>query len=197
MTLAVETTMINPASVAFDIDGVVADTMTLFLDIARQDFNLNDIRYEDFTCYNLTDCLDIDPEVVDAIVSKILTGSYRATLNPIAGAPEVLAQLANRNGPLVFITARPFVGPIQNWIEQTLRLGAAAIEVIATGSHELKAGVLQQKRISYFVEDRLDTCFLLENAGVRPVLFKQPWNREPHPFTEVTSWDELRALLRF
>ena len=85
--------MIDPASVAFDIDGVVADTMTLFLDIARQEFNLNGIRYEDITCYHLTDCLDIDPEIIDAIVSKILTGSYSATLNPIAGAPEVLAQL--------------------------------------------------------------------------------------------------------
>jgi uncharacterized HAD superfamily protein len=189
--------MIDPASVAFDIDGVVADTMTLFLDIARQEFNLNNIRYEDFTCYNLADCLAIDPEIIDAIVSKILTGSYRATLNPISGAPEVLAQLANQNGSIIFITARPFVGPMRNWIEQTLQLDAAAIELIATGSHELKAGVLQQKKISYFVEDRLDTCFLLDNAGVQPVLFKQPWNREPHPFAEVTSWDELHALLRF
>ena len=39
--------MIHPASVAFDIDGVIADTMTLFLDIARDVFHINGIRYED------------------------------------------------------------------------------------------------------------------------------------------------------
>ena len=189
--------MIDPASVAFDIDGVVADTMTLFLDIARHEFGLNGIRYEDITCYNLADCLDIDPKIIDAIVNKILDGSYRVPLNPVAGAPEVLAQLGKHHYPVVFVTARPFVGPLLDWIQQTLRLNPEAIELIATGSHESKAGILLQRNISYFVEDRLDTCFLLRDAGLRPVLFKQPWNRERHPFAEVTSWDELHAMLRF
>ena len=35
---------IDPASIAFDIDGVVADTMTLFLDIARDEYNIDWIR---------------------------------------------------------------------------------------------------------------------------------------------------------
>jgi hypothetical protein len=39
--------LIHPASVAFDIDGVIADTMTLFLDIAGDVFHINGIRYED------------------------------------------------------------------------------------------------------------------------------------------------------
>ena len=39
--------MINPSSVAFDIDGVIADTMTLFFDISRDVFHINGIRYED------------------------------------------------------------------------------------------------------------------------------------------------------
>ena len=39
--------MIHPASVAFDIDGVIADTMTLFLDIAGDVFHMSGIRYED------------------------------------------------------------------------------------------------------------------------------------------------------
>jgi hypothetical protein len=36
--------MIDPGTLAFDIDGVVADTMTLFLEIARDEFNINSIR---------------------------------------------------------------------------------------------------------------------------------------------------------
>lgn len=39
--------MIHPALVAFDIDSVIADTMTLFLDISRDVFHLNGIHYED------------------------------------------------------------------------------------------------------------------------------------------------------
>ena len=189
--------MIDPASVAFDIDGVVADTMSLFIDIARQEFNLSDIRYEDITCYTLADCLDVDPEVIDGIVARILDGKYSATLNPIAGAPEVLSQLGMHYGPLIFITARPYLGTIRQWIDQTLRLDPKSIEVIATGSHEAKVGILKKRNISCFVEDRLETCFVLQNAGVQPILYKQPWNRQMHPFVEVSSWNELQALMAF
>jgi len=55
--------MINPASVAFDIDGVIADTMTLFLDIARDVFHINGIRYEDILSYNL---IDFEDDATDA-----------------------------------------------------------------------------------------------------------------------------------
>jgi uncharacterized HAD superfamily protein len=189
--------MIDPSSVAFDIDGVVADTMSLFLDIARQEYNLNSIQYSDITSYKLEECLDIDPHVIDAIVLRILDGNYSATLHPIAGAPEGLTKIERHCSPIIFITARPYPGPIRIWINQTLQLDPAAFEVIATGSHEAKAGILQQRNISYFVEDRLETCFLLQDAEVQPVLYRQPWNREQHPFVEVGSWDELQALIEF
>ncbi|MGD9055501.1 MAG: haloacid dehalogenase [Desulfobacterales bacterium] len=187
--------MINPASVAFDIDGVVADTMTLFLEIARQEYNLNSITYADITCYNLADCLDIDPKIIDAVVTRILDGNYSAPLNPIAGAPDVLFQLGSHFGLITFVTARPYSGPLDDWIHQTLRLDPASIEIIATGSHETKARILQQRQIQYFIDDRLETCFLLQEAGIQPILFKQPWNREPHAFFEVGSWHEIKKLL--
>jgi uncharacterized protein len=189
--------MIDPASVAFDIDGVVADTMTLFLDIAHQEFNLDGIQYEDITSYNLAECLDIKPNVIDAIVTRILDGNYNAPLSPIAGAPEVLTQLGSRYRPVIFITARPYVGPIREWIDKILCLDQAAVEVIATGSYEAKSEILGERNIMYFVEDRLETCFALQDTGVQPVLFRQPWNRKPHPFVEVGSWDELQALMAF
>ena len=189
--------IIDPASVAFDIDGVVADTMTLFIDIAHQEFDVDGIRYNDITCYNLSDCLNIEPETIDAIVTRILDGSHRAPLKPLAGAPEVLAKIERHSGSVLFITARPYLGSMRKWIGKTLRLDPALFEIIATGSHEAKAGILKERKISYFVEDRLETCFVLQEAGVQPVLFKQPWNREPHPFEEVGSWDELHARINF
>lgn len=43
--------MFNPASVVFDIDGGIADTMTLFLEIARNILYINRMRYDDTVCY--------------------------------------------------------------------------------------------------------------------------------------------------
>lgn len=188
---------IAPEAIAFDIDGVIADTMTLFLDIARDEFDVQGIRYEDLRCYNLVDCIDMDPGVIDRIISLILDGGYRPALNPIAGAPEVLARLTRRNGTLLLVTARPHLGPIGDFIRRLLPATPDDVEIVTTGSFDAKVEVLQRRRISHFVEDRLETCFTLDGAGIVPVLFAQPWNRMPHPFIEVSSWSQIAELIRW
>ncbi len=189
--------MINPACLAFDIDGVVADTMKLFLDIARDEYNINDIRQEDMSRYILEECLDIDTKIIDAIIVKLLDGNYTPRLEPIDGAVDVITRLARKHSPVLFVTARPYLEPICEWVMNVLPIEPSEIEVVATGHFEAKLDILQSKSISYFVEDRLDTCFLLKEAGITPVIYKQPWNRESHPFVEVDNWRELESLINF
>ncbi len=172
------TPKIDPRSVAFDFDGVVADTMRLFLKVAREVHQIDHLKYDDFTCYNLQDCIDIDAKTLDDIIDRLQEGRYSDPLEPIAGAPDVLKRLGEQHGPLVFITARPHAVPVDSWL-----------------NFEAKADILTRRGISFFVEDRLETCFQLQTVGVVPILFKQPWNRQQHPFTEVGSWRELEAIL--
>lgn len=188
---------IDASRLAFDFDGVFADTMRLYLDIAREEFQVNGLRYEDIVCYQLEDCLDIAPEISDRIIERILDGTYQAPLQPIDGSAGVLSRLVAQNESLLFVTARPYLGPVTQWISEVLSIGDDRIEVIPTGTSKAKAGVLLERAISYFVEDRLDTCFLLRDAGITPVLFKQPWNREPHDFIEVSSWGEMESMIEF
>ncbi len=189
--------MIDPSSLAFDIDGVFADTMTLFLDIAREEYNIDRVKYEDITCYTLEECIDMEPDLIGTIIGKIMSGNHKAPLRPIAGAIDVLNRLGRLYSPILFVTARTYEGPIYDWIQSVLPSGQSSIEVVATGSFEAKADVLSNKDIAYFVEDRLETCFPLQEAGVTPVLFKQPWNRKNHPFMEVGTWKELESLIEF
>ncbi len=189
--------MIDPKSLAFDIDGVVADTMTLFLDIAREQYHIKHLAYEDITSYSIEDCIDMDPEILTAIIDQLTTGAYSLPLLPIDGVPGVIHRIAKRHSPILFVTARPFSGPMQGWMEQTLGLAPTAFEIVATGTSENKATVLIENNISYFVDDRLDTCYRLDANGIKPVLFKQPWNRQSHPFEEVGSWRELEGLIDF
>ncbi len=187
--------MIDPATVAFDIDGVVADTMSLFLEIARDVHNINDIRYEDISCYNLVECTDLDPEIIDSVVKQLLDGNHSSKLMPMEGAAEVLTRIERHQSPLLFVTARPYNGPIGDWLQNLLNLKPHAIDVVPTGSHELKIEVLQERNIKCFVEDRLDTCDLLYDAGILPLLYKQPWNRKAHSYREISSWAELETLI--
>jgi hypothetical protein len=98
---------------------------------------------------------------------------------------------------LLFVTARPEREVITTWLRALLNLPHAAIDVAATGSFEAKIDVLTANGKSYFVEDRLETCFLLAEAGITPIVYRQPWNRQPHPFNEVCGWNEIEALLHF
>jgi 5'(3')-deoxyribonucleotidase len=189
--------MIDPAAIAFDIDGVVADTMSLFLEIARDVHSINHIRYEDIYCYNLVECTEMDQKIINSIVEMLLDGNYSANLRSMDGAADVLTRIESRHSPLLFVTARPYLGPIHNWLLDLLSLDPHRIDVIPTGSHANKAEVLLERKVSCFVDDRLDTCELIHDAGILPILYKQPWNRSPHPFREIDSWKELEALIDF
>ena len=189
--------MIDPSTIAFDIDGVVADTMTLFLEIARQDYRVNGVRYEDMTCYSLEDCLDMDPVLIGTILERIMNGDYTKPLHAFEGSGQVLARIAPYRIPLLFVTARPHPGPISAWMEALVPVRPASLQVVATGSFETKAEVLLTKGVRFFVEDRLETCYQLKAVGIEPILYQQPWNREKHPFIEVGGWGDLEALITF
>jgi uncharacterized HAD superfamily protein len=187
--------MVTPENIAFDIDGVFANTMGLFLEIARRDFGINNHKYEDITTYFLEDCLDIDPDVIRIIINRILNGDFELELEPIEGAVEVLSEIGQAH-PLLFVTARPQHTTVNEWVHNMLPSEASDIEVIATGTHEGKGDVLKARGIRYFVEDSLDVCHMLSEQAISPILFCQPWNRSPdHPFREVRSWAEIRDLV--
>jgi 5'(3')-deoxyribonucleotidase len=188
---------IDPSAIAFDVDGVIADTMGLFLDIAREEFGIHGIRYDDIRCYNLEDCLDLDPGVIDAVIARIMAGGYRAALRPIPGAAGVLGRLASCSGAVLCVTARPHIGPVGDFMRSLLPGKTGRVEIVATGSFDAKTEVLLDRNITHFVEDRLETCFSLNAAGIHPVLYVQPWNRQPHPFVEVSSWRAIDELIQW
>lgn len=186
--------MIDPRHLAFDIDGVVADTMQLFIDIGKALYGIDHIRHEQITVYDLNQCLDIGPEMIQAIVHRITEGDYPCRLVPISGAAGVLKRLASL-GIVRMVTARPHLGPIKEWVARLLGTDNGAVKITATGSFDAKPEFLLSEQITHFVDDRLDTCHLLRERQITPILFVQPWNRQPHPFIEVNGWGELEQLI--
>jgi phosphoglycolate phosphatase-like HAD superfamily hydrolase len=134
--------MIDPATLAFDFDGVLADTMSLFLEIARDEYNINGIGYDDITCYELDKCLNIKPEIIAEIIDRLLKGEYSQPLHPMAGAAEVLVQISHYRNPIPLVTSRPYPGPIKDWIINNLLLDPGSFDIIATGAPEAKADEL-------------------------------------------------------
>lgn len=184
---------IDPALTAFDFDGVIADTMNLFLDIAEHDFGIRGLKYEHLTEYMIEDCLDIDPAVLDEIFDMINRGTYRHELKPMPGAGEVLCRFGAFSSPLLIVTARPEPEVVDKWVSDNLGSCLEKWQVVATGTFDAKRDVLLEKGIKYFVEDRLETCFQIEKAGIVPVLYTQPWNRKAHAFLEAATWTDIKV----
>lgn len=185
---------IDPALTAFDFDGVVADTMNLFLDIAKYDFGIRNLRYEDFTEYMIGDCLNIDPGILDEIFDMINNGSYAHSLRQMPGAVDVLCRFGSFSSPLLVVTARPDSCVVEEWFAENLGTCLDKWKIVATGTFEGKKDVLLERGIKFFVEDRLETCFQIEKAGIVPILYTQPWNRKEHSFIEADSWSAIKNL---
>ncbi|MCK5228099.1 MAG: hypothetical protein KAK02_07820, partial [Desulfobulbaceae bacterium] len=48
--------------------------------------------------------------------------------------------------------------------------------------------------LKYFVDDRAQTCIMLDQEGITPYVFSQPWNRGRHELETVKDWRGIRAL---
>jgi len=185
---------IDPAAIAFDIDGVVADTMEVFVRLAHERYGLTHILKDDISSYDLRKCLEIGKDVLTDLICMTLDDEHTLQVPPMPGAPEVLSELAG-TAPLRFVTARIWPESITAWLYQTLpNVPRSRITVVASGAPDLKRGILMDMGVRYFVEDRPETCRLLKEAGIQPFLFTQPWNRnEPDDgFIRIDNWTMLR-----
>jgi uncharacterized HAD superfamily protein len=187
---------IRPNEVAFDIDGVFADTIGAFIREAKEKFGIN-INYNDIKDYELRKAVNMDESILIELANRILYEPLEMGIQPIKGSIQVLKRLA-KTSRLFFVTARPDKEGIKKWILTQLRdIDKNTISVIATGTHEEKVPLLLKEGIKYFVEDRLETCFLLEKHSITPIVFEQPWNSKPHPFLKVKNWQELENLIKW
>ena len=187
--------LIRPEEIAFDIDGVVADTMQVFVDLARERYGLLDLKKDDLYCYNLYECVPAPSHVIDELICLTLDDEHTLKVPAMEGAPEVLGRLAEY-GPLRFVTARMWPESIERWLRMLLPgVPAETIQVTATGDPEVKHRTLRDMGVRYFVEDRLETCWVLAQEGIQPLVYDQPWNQVSSPFPRIYHWHQLREML--
>ncbi len=186
---------VEPSAIGFDIDGVVADTTEAFLRILNTKYGISGIKAADIVEFDVCQCLDIDPEIVEGAFAVLLTDPLAAEMRPLPGAISVL-QCLGRQAPLTFITARPLHRPIADWLFHILgRETFQRCSLIAMGNHDDKARHIRQAGLDYFVDDRYETCVELERQDdITPLVFSQPWNRGRHQLRSVSSWLEIAEL---
>ncbi len=185
---------LEPASIGFDFDGVIADTLEAFLRIACERYTRCDIRLTDITDFFVERCLDMKAEIIDAIFQEILRDSVESGLRPMPGVVEALGWFSRR-APVTIITARPEPEPVRAWLHHFFPEEVRQrIHLVATGDHDGKASHIRNAGLSAFIDDRAETCLELHKTGIRTIVFDQPWNQGRHSLPIVRGWQEILSL---
>lgn len=186
---------IDPRGLAFDIDGVVADTMAVFVELVQTRLSLTHFSKEQLIRYNLHECVPAPKEVIDEILYLTLGDHYTKKIPSCPGAREVLEHLG-RYVPLRFVTARVWPDSISQWLQDLLPgVNPENIQVVATGDPAIKSRVLRDMGIRVFIEDRPDTCYQLRDQGFNVIVFDQPWNRNACEFPRISDFKELEEQI--
>ena len=185
---------IHPAEIGFDFDGVIADTVEAFIRIACEQYAHCGIRPEDITDFSVEQCLDMNAGIAESIFLQILQDSVGTGLLPMPGAVEVLGELTGQ-AQVSIVTARPEAEPVHHWL-QTIFPDPIwpHIRVVAMGDHDDKARHIKDLGLTTFIDDRAETCLQLRRAGIRSIVFAQPWNHDRHNLPTVCSWADIRTL---
>jgi len=186
---------IHPSTIAFDFDGVVADTFRLFVSLAYSEFGIV-IDYESITDYNFLNVVNIEESLADRLIELLTDIPHQLELMPNKGAEKTLKRLSEHSR-IMLVTARPYGDPVKKWIDKTMPEIKDMITVIATGEYSAKLPFLIENKIRFFVEDRLDTCRQLAEAGITPIVYDQPWNRSSHPYKVVEDWNDIAELIEW
>jgi 5'(3')-deoxyribonucleotidase len=187
---------LRPGSVGFDFDGVIADIGEAFIRLACEEYDYCSIQLDDIKSFQVEHCTDIPRDIVESIFDEILEDSLGTGLKPIQGALETLSRLQH-HGDVMVITARPLKRPVEDWFDYHCpdRAGAiGSIRVVVTGDHDNKERYIRQCGLHHFIDDRTLTCQQLLHAGLSPIVFTQPWNRDQHDLPAVADWTEIANL---
>ena len=189
----VSSMLLDLKKTAFDVDGVVLDVVTPFLRLLKERHGY-DFTPEDVTGFELDRVLGVPRSVVVETVHELLVNPIKVEAKPYPGAGEMLRRLSSRE-PLLFVTAREDGDPVRDWFKACLpELDSDRYEIVAVGEHTRKADYLMERERLYYFDDYLETCLLLDQAGLKPFVFDQPWNRRQGGIPRVRGWNELGGL---
>lgn len=177
-------------SIAFDIDGVVADTGPAFGKILSK-INNRPVSKEEITEYNMANL-----GMSHFKLKNFLNNQFYKNLSPIKNSVEVINKLFQDNY-IVFITARDqykeVIKDTENWLFEN---GILFDDLIQERNKSIP---MRDFELDCMVEDCYETCLDLAKKGIKTILFKQPWNKSYKLGTKedggliksVEDWNEI------
>lgn len=204
------TTNTTKMKIYVDLDDVLARTMEGFIDLLRQNFQL-DISYEQITSFDLKRYLPLSAQEYEHFMRTAHDDNVLINLRPERNARNVLAGWAMKGAEIIVATGRPTYAMAVSlrWL-QTHTMPVHSLVMVAKYPHSkllsgrqqcqsLPLSSIPQMSFDLAVEDSVPICEYLAGVANVPVLMlDRPWNRIPAPrqsvrtpITRVRNWAEI------
>lgn len=190
--------------VAIDIDDTLLEHFRVLMDWYNSRYGthltLTDYHSDDVSAWGVR-------RGEDAIrrVHQFFDSPEHIAAEPFPDAQRALAEIA-RNHDLVIVTARDTIQEefTHTWLERHFSGLYREVHFTATysleGKSRSKLDVCQKIGVDYIIDDKLDTCMEMHQAGITAILFgNYPWNQTnllPEGMMRCGNWDEVRKYFQ-
>jgi uncharacterized HAD superfamily protein len=191
-------------NIGIDLDGVLADTMTMINEYYNTGHGTNFIL-DDYRQFELRETWKCTREDALKKIDEFFFSDYFKTVIPVSGAVEGINALSGGH-KLFVITARP--GHVQeetrNWLSRHYGNKFSGIFFTNEWRHEnsgprSKQEMCSELGIDVLIEDSLENAMACNSDGIKIFLLDRPWNRTeeeiPANIIRAYSWDEIVELL--
>ena len=171
-----------------DIDGVLADTLPLWVRELNIYFNKNK-SVEEIHLYDLAKTFGLEhKQLMGFIMEK---GQYMMSVPlPIPDAAHYLQKINNEHY-VAIVTARQemYRHVTEEWLK---RYDMPYNDLLLTGTHKKEQACLEQG-LQMMIEDTFEIALDLSTAGLQVLLLDAPYNRRalPKMVTRVYNWREI------
>jgi len=171
-------------TIALDVDGVVADLMTPWLNIYNKEYNDN-LKPLDIKSWGAHEYVKLEcgTKFYDYIEDPSL---YDIVLPTSPGVLNFVSKIKKEGHKVIYVTTSTLgsSGAKYKWLERWGFLDSMDDYVEATDKNLIKAHIL--------VDDKYKNAQRWYMSGNLPVLFKQPWNEwESVPYYHTDDWDMI------
>jgi uncharacterized HAD superfamily protein len=172
-------------NLGFDIDGVIADFVTAFIELVQEKYGIS-LTKEEIYCHDLNLVLGI----TKVERNQLITETLRKDLALNKGAKEALAKLLSEGHNIYLLTARygALLDETKTWLEKK--------GIVYTQLLHLCEGqkYLTDINIDLIVEDCLLDALEWTQKISNVLVFNHPWNQTKNVrklIKRVYSWDEI------
>jgi hypothetical protein len=168
-----------------DLDDVLADTVSLFLVIARKRFDRY-VEYEEVHSFNLAKSLNMQPGDYQDFMKCVHEPDVLLSIVPIAGAREAVTRWLQKGDQVIVATGRPsHTGPTcLQWLSEN---GFSGTELLFVDkySRPLKTDpptvvaldCIPSMGFDVLIEDSPEVATYLAQKGCKVSLVRRPWNQ--------------------